>query len=197
MMISGIILAAGMSTRMGEPKALLDWGGQPLICYQVRQLQEAGVDEVIVVLGYRADDVQRQMRQLKCRVMLNPRYQMGRAASLRIGAKAANRDADAILILNVDSPRPAAFLKSLIEAHKPDSVITRPVFQGRHGHPIVVNGGLRPELLAVEDNSGGLRAVVEAHRSEINDLPSDASCEVEFNTPEEYEAARRFFGVLV
>ncbi|MYK25863.1 MAG: NTP transferase domain-containing protein, partial [Dehalococcoidia bacterium] len=50
-MISSILLAAGMSTRMGQPKALLDWGGEPLICYQIRQLQEAGVDEVVVVLG--------------------------------------------------------------------------------------------------------------------------------------------------
>ena len=50
-MISSILLAAGMSTRMGEPKALLDWGGEPLIRYQIRQIQEAGVDEVALVLG--------------------------------------------------------------------------------------------------------------------------------------------------
>ncbi|MBK7725004.1 MAG: NTP transferase domain-containing protein [Dehalococcoidia bacterium] len=59
-MISGIILAAGTSTRMGRPKALLDWGGQPLVCYQVRQLQEAGCDEVIVVLGHKADNISRR-----------------------------------------------------------------------------------------------------------------------------------------
>ncbi len=196
-MISSIVLAAGMSTRMGEPKALLDWGGEPLICYQVRQLLDAGVDEVIVVLGHRADDISRQMRHLKCRIMLNPRYHMGRATSLRIGARAVNRDASAILIENVDAPRSAEFLRPLLAAHVADGVITRPVFDGRHGHPVVVNGNLRDELLKVDDETGGLRSVIEAHRGEIVDVPSDASCEVDFNTPQEYEAARRYFGIPV
>jgi len=182
---------------MGQPKALLDWDGEPLICYQVRQLLEAGVDEVVVVLGHRADDISRQMRHLKCRIMLNPRYHMGRATSLRIGARAVNRDASAILIENVDSPRPAAFLKSLLAAHGTDGVITRPVFDGRHGHPIVVSGKLRDEVLRVEDATGGLQSVVDAHRADIVDVPSDASCEIDFNTPEEYEAARRYFGIPV
>src|SRR5437660_3614492 len=101
-MISSIVLAAGMSNRMGEPKALLDWGGEELVNWQVRQLKEAGVDEVIVVIGHMADPIRRRMKRADCRVMLNPRYQMGRAGSLRIGAKAVNRDTEAILIINVD-----------------------------------------------------------------------------------------------
>src|SRR5688572_3577180 len=95
LVISSIVLAAGQSTRMGQPKALLDWGGEPLIAYQVKQLKEAGVDEVVVVLGYRSDDIHRKIGSLPCRVMLNARYQMGKANSLRIGAKAVDRDADA------------------------------------------------------------------------------------------------------
>ena len=111
---------------MGQTKALLDWGGEPLVCYQVRQMEEAGCDEVIVVLGHRADDVSRQMRTLTCRTMLNPRYQHGRAGSVRIGAKAVNRDTDAIVVADIDSPRPASFLKALIEGHRSESAITRP-----------------------------------------------------------------------
>ncbi|MEO6397075.1 MAG: NTP transferase domain-containing protein, partial [Tepidiformaceae bacterium] len=63
-MLSSIVLAAGFSSRMGEPKALLDWGGEPLLAYHVRQLREAGADEVIVVLGHRGDEIQRGMRGL-------------------------------------------------------------------------------------------------------------------------------------
>lgn len=182
---------------MGQPKALLDWGGEPLICYQVRQLLEAGVDEVVVVLGHQADDISRQMRHLKCRVMVNPRFHVGRATSLRIGAKAVNRDANAILVANVDSPRSAEFLRALLAAHGTDGVITRPTFDGRHGHPIVVSGKLREEMLEVSDETGGLRAVIEAHCGEIVDMPSDSSCEIDFNTPDEYQAARRHFGIPV
>jgi molybdenum cofactor cytidylyltransferase len=193
--ISGILLAAGMSTRMGETKALLDWGGEPLVCYQVRQLQEAGCDEVIVVLGHRADDVSRQMKTLKCRTMLNARYQHGRAGSLRIGAKAANRDADAIVIADIDSPRSAAFLRKLIEGHKPESAFTRPVHNGARGHPIVVAGRLREELMAVTDETEGLHAVLRSHAAESGDVDAGEMLDLGFNTPEEYRAARQRFGL--
>jgi CTP:molybdopterin cytidylyltransferase MocA len=106
-----------MSTRMGETKAL-PTGAAALICYQVKQLIEAGVDEVIVVLGYRGDAVHRALKRLPCRVMLNPRFHTGRAGSLRIGAKAVNREADAIVVSNVDQPRPASLIKELIAAHE-------------------------------------------------------------------------------
>ena len=194
-MISGIILAAGMSTRMGEPKALLDWGGEPLVIYQVRQLQEAGCDEVIVVLGHRADEVSRQMRALTCRTMLNPRYQHGRAGSVRIGAKAANRDADAILVADIDSPRPAEFLRTVIAGHRPESAITRPAWNGIHGHPIVVAGRLREELMAVNDESEGLLAVLRNHASEIGEVDAGELLDLGFNTPDEYQSARRRFGL--
>jgi len=193
--ISGIILAAGMSTRMGRPKALLDWGGEPLVCYQVRQLQEAGCDEVIVVLGHKADNISREMRTMKCRTMLNPRYQHGRAGSLRIGAKAVNRDTDAILITDVDTPRPAVFLKALIDAHRPEIAVTRPIHRGSRGHPIVVAGRLREELMAVTDEAEGLHAVLRAHATEVGEVDAGELLDLDFNTPEEYQAALRRYGL--
>ncbi len=184
-----------MSTRMGELKPLLDWDGEPLVCYQVRQLQEAGCDEVIVVLGHKADSVSRQMRALTCRTMLNPRYQHGRAGSVRIGAKAASRDADAILIADIDSPRPASFLKSLIDAHRPENAITRPVHNGMRGHPVIVAGRLREELMNVTDESEGLHAVLRAHASEVGEVDAGDLLDLGFNTPDEYQAARERCGL--
>lgn len=195
-MISSIVLAAGQSSRMNrQPKALLDWGGQPLIRYQVQQLLDAGVDEVIVVLGFRSDEIFRQIKDLPCRVMLNPRYWAGRAASLRIGAKAANRDADAIVICNVDQPRPADIIRKLIEAHKPEMAATRPSFNGVHGHPIVVSGKLREELMTADDESEGLRGVLERHRGNIAEVEMDAICGIDVNTQEDYEKALQAFGL--
>jgi len=178
-----------------QPKALLDWGGQPLIRYQVQQLLDAGVDEVIVVLGFRSDEIFRQIKDLPCRVMLNPRYWAGRAASLRIGAKAANRDADAIVICNVDQPRPADIIRKLIEAHKPEMAATRPSFNGVHGHPIVVSGKLREELMTADDESEGLRGVLERHRGNIAEVEMDAICGIDVNTQEDYEKALQAFGL--
>lgn len=193
--ISAILLAAGMSTRMGETKALLDWDGEPLVCYQVRQLKEAGCDEVIVVLGHKADSVSRRMKALDCRTMLNPRYQHGRAGSLRIGAKAVSRDADAIVIADIDSPRPASFLRTLIAGHRPESAITRPVHNGSRGHPVVASGRLREELMGVTDETEGLHAVLRAHASEVGEVDAGDLLDLGFNTPEEYQAARKRCGL--
>ncbi|GAB4326566.1 MAG: hypothetical protein Kow0010_09680 [Dehalococcoidia bacterium] len=193
-MISAILLAAGSSTRMGMPKALLDWGGQPLVRYQVEQLCEAGVDEVIVVLGYRGDDIRRLLRGLNCRAMLNPRFQLGRAGSLRIGAKATAYNTDAIIVVNVDQPRPAAFYRDLIAAHRPGAAATRPTANGRHGHPVIVSGSLRTELLEASDADEGLRGILARHAGEVVDIPADEVCLLDINTPEEYTAAHEALG---
>ncbi|GIW13366.1 MAG: hypothetical protein KatS3mg062_0805 [Tepidiforma sp.] len=193
-MNSAIILAAGISQRMGTLKPLLDWGGQPLVRYEVEQAWNAGADEVIVVLGFRADDVSRQLRGIRCRLMFNPRYQLGRAGSLRIGAKAASRDADRILVQDVDQPRPPAFLRTLYEALGPADDYAVPVRNGKHGHPVVVAGRLREELMHADDAAEGLRGILRAHADRHTEVDAGDLLDLTFNTPEEYEAARsRYF----
>lgn len=179
---------------MGQPKPLLRWGDESLIRYQVHQLQDAGVDEIIVVLGYRADDIHREIRDLPCRVVVNARYFSGRATSLRLGAKAVSRDTSAIVIVNVDQPRPAAVLREIIAAHDGSHVATRPAVDGRHGHPVVVAGSLREELMAARDEDDGLRGVLNNHAEEILDVPANGVTTLDMNTPEEYQAALRTFG---
>ncbi len=193
-MISGLILAAGMSTRMGSPKPLLDWGGESLIAYQVKQLVAGGCDEVVVVLGHAADRVHRTISHLPCRVMLNPRYHVGRSGSLRIGAKAVDREADPILVIGVDQPRPAAFLSRLLKAHHSPAVATRPTVNGSHGHPIVVAGGLRESMMTVPDDQEGIRAILRSENGKIVDLECDDTCLVDINTPSDYEEAKRRLG---
>lgn len=199
-MLSSIVLAAGFSTRMGRPKALLNWGGEPLIAYHVRQLRDAGADEVIIVLGHRGDEIQRGMRGLglDCRVMLNPRYHVGRASSLRLGAKAVSRDADAIIVASIDQPRPAEFLRTLTAARRPGSAGVRPVHNGHHGHPVILAGSLREELMAVTEETGGLRAVVRAHANELDEVTEpDDLLGLDINTPDDYQAALRRFGLAL
>jgi CTP:molybdopterin cytidylyltransferase MocA len=127
--------------------------------------------------------------------MINARYQMGRAGSLRIGAKAANRDADMILVTNIDQPRPAEFLKTLIQAFNPEHAGVRPVHQGHHGHPVVLSGRLREELMNVADDSEGLLAVIRAHASQLDEVETDDLLALDINTPADYEAARQRFGL--
>lgn len=194
-MISSIVLAAGSSTRMGAPKAMLDWDGEALIAYQVHRLKDAGADEVIVVLGYKANEIHRMLGKLPCRVMVNPRFHGGRAGSLRIGAKAVDRDADAIIVANVDQPRTASFYAELIAQHQPESAATLPSHEGRHGHPVIVAGRLREELMAATDTEEGLKGVLRNHQGELREYEAGDLALLDINTPDEYEQARKRFSL--
>jgi len=196
-MISSIVLAAGVSSRMGRPKALLDWGGKPLVVHQVEQLREAGVDEVIVVLGHRTDEIRRRLKDADCRVMSNPAYHAGRARSLQLGARAVNRDADAIVVVNVDQPRPASFYRDLIAAHQPEAAATRPEFDGHHGHPVIVAGRLRSEMMAATEEKQGLAGVLREHLGELASFPSTDLCLLDVNTPDDYARAIERFDLKV
>ncbi len=202
-MTAAILLAAGESTRMGRPKALLPWGGATLIEYQVQQLSEAGVGEIVVVLGHAADEIRPQVRPSTGsgwgpRTIVNLHYREGRATSLRAGAGALPDDAHPIIVLNVDQPRPAELLRSLLAAHEAGtSLISRPAFEGQHGHPPVLDGVLLDELRAVEEESLGLRGVMTAHANDVANVDlGDERVLVSFNTPEEYADALARFGRL-
>lgn len=192
---AAILLAAGESTRMGRPKALLPWAGTTLIEYQVGQLREAGVSRVVVVLGHEAEAVRPQV-PAEAQVVVNERYAEGRASSLRTGAKALPDGADPIVVLGVDQPRPAALMRELLEAHgERGAAITVPVVEGRRGHPSVVAGTLLGELRRAEEASQGLRGVIASHEEEVVEVAVErAEARLDLNTPEEYEAARARFG---
>ncbi len=180
---------------MGDAKALLPWGDATLIEYQVQQLRVGGVDEIVVVLGHAADEIRERVPDT-ARVVVNLHFQEGRATSLRAGAAALPDDANPIVVLNVPQPRPSDLMSRLIEAHIANgALISRPVFGKEHGHPIVLAGSLLEELRSVEEESQGLLGVVNAHRSEMQDVElEDERVLVGFNTPQEYEKALAEFG---
>jgi molybdenum cofactor cytidylyltransferase len=189
--VVALLLAAGESSRMGRPKPLLPWHGEPLIAYQVRQLRCAGAADVVAVLGHEAETAGPLVEAAGVRVVLNPRYKEGRASSLRAGAAALPDATDAVIILGVDQPRPAAVIRAVLEAHlTAGSLITTPLYHGRGGHPVVLSGALLPELRAVTEAAEGLRAVVRRHAAARLRVPvEDPIVLVEFNTPAEYAAA--------
>jgi molybdenum cofactor cytidylyltransferase len=201
MSIYAILMAGGESTRMGAPKPLLEWSeaatpGRTLIEYQLQQLQLAGVDRTVVVLGHRADDVRPFVRRAGALAVINELYTEGRASSVRVGAAALGEDTEAVLLLNVDQPRPHTVIARLLEVHRRDkNQITVPVFEGKRGHPIVVAGSLLPELRQVREATQGLRAVIQRHESEVVEVSFDTSVVLlDINLPEEYAQARaRYF----
>ncbi|MFN8557046.1 MAG: nucleotidyltransferase family protein [Dehalococcoidia bacterium] len=188
-----MLLAAGLSTRMGSPKPLLPWDGRPLLAYQIAQLHEAGIDDVVVVTGHAGAAVAAVARAAGARVAHNPAYAEGRAGSVRVGAQAVANGRD-VLVLNVDQPRTASLIATVAGARA--GAITVPLFEGRRGHPAVFAARLLPELRAVSDASEGLRAVMRAHAAEVTLVPvTDDRALLDLNTPEAYARALRRFAI--
>ena len=188
-----ILLAAGESSRMGQLKALLPWRGQTLLEHQVSALREGGVDRVVVVLGHRAVDL-RPLLQGKEGVSwtLNPHYRQGKTTSIKAGLSALDCAAlDVILLLNVDQPRDAADVARILEVHRTHSyAITVPEYRGKGGHPIGLSPVLLPELLEIEEETQGIKAVVLRHSESVNRTPLDnPGILLDLNTPEQYQAA--------
>lgn len=190
--VAAVLLAGGESTRMGTPKPLLEWGGQTLIEYQLAQLAEIPASPIVVVLGHRAHEVLPYVHRAGAQAIVNELYAEGRASSVRVAAAALPDDTQAIVILNVDQPRPASVAKRLVEEHfRRSSLITVPVHQGERGHPLILSGSLLPELRQVREATQGLRAVIQRHERRITEIEFPSSVVLlDMNRPEEYEKAR-------
>lgn len=196
MTVAAILLAGGESTRMGTPKPLLEWGGYTLIEYQLAQLKGPPIDRVVVVLGHRADEVRPYVQRAGAQALINELYAQGRASSLRVGAAALVDDTEAVLVLNVDQPRPHWVIARLVEEHRRGgALITVPAYRGRRGHPPVLAGSLLPELRSVREETMGLRAVVQRHQGELREVPFPSPVVLlDINQPQEYQRARaRYF----
>ncbi len=194
MTIAAILLAGGASSRMGTAKPLLEWGGNTLIEYQLAQLKEPPVNRLVVVLGHRADEVLPYVRRSgpDVVVVINELYAEGRASSLRLGAAALPDDTTAVLVLSVDQPRPHDVIARLVDAHRHSgSLITMPTYDEKRGHPPLLDGSLLPELREVNEATLGLRAVIERHAADVNELPFETSAVLlDLNRPQEYQKAR-------
>lgn len=190
-----ILLAGGESSRMGTPKPLLDWGGSTLIEYQLSQLREAGADRLIVVLGHRAEELLPYVHRAGAQAIINELYAEGRASSVRVAVGALPENADALVVLNVDQPRPARGTRRLLaEHHRNRALITVPTFEGKRGHPVIFDARLAPELREVREATEGMRAVMQAHEQKVREVPFDTPVVVlDMNLPEEYEKAKETY----
>jgi molybdenum cofactor cytidylyltransferase len=181
---------------MGSPKPLLDWGGETLIEYQVRQLAEAETEPLVVVLGHEADRI---APLINAQVVVNERYADGRASSVRVGAEALPDDVASVVVLSVDEPRPSYVLRRLIDEHAAQgALITLPTHDGVRGHPPVFDGSLLRELRCVDEETEGMRAIVSRHEAEVFEVEFDSLVVLTgMNTPAEYEHAKRYFEKVV
>ncbi len=154
---------------MGAFKPLLPFGNKTVIECCIDSLREAGVQTIVVVLGHRADDLRAKLTGVSFAVNPDPDSEMG--ASIALGVRELPDDAQATLIALADYPGvPAAVVSTIIEEWTRGARIVIPTWQGRGGHPVLIDLSLKPELLTLPA-SGGLRALFDSHRQAVRRLP--------------------------
>lgn len=195
-MIGSIILAAGKSARMGNPKPLLPWNGEALINYQINSLSQSGASEIIVVLGYKSTLISRHiLTSIPTKTVINHRYSQGKTTSIRAGLRAASNGISEMFLIGVDQPRSPELLNYLMREHlKSGALITQPIFHEKGGHPLIINSKLFSELSTLDENKLGVREVIKNHVSELNQvIVEDESVILDLNTPAEVAKARTIF----
>ena len=188
-MISAILLAAGESRRMGSAKALLHYQGQTFIARICNAFLTAGVDELIVVLGARADELRHALpAHHKLRSVVNPRYSLGQLSSLMVGVGALSSESEATLVNLVDHPlievkTIQALMTSFRAAPLPILIAS---YQGKRGHPVLFSSQVYGEILAAPLDQGA-KVVVRKDPTRVREIPlEDPGILADIDTPEDY-----------
>jgi molybdenum cofactor cytidylyltransferase len=195
-MIAAVILAAGESRRMGRPKMLLPWGNGTVLGQVISTYQEAGLDDILVVIGGESERIGDIVKQHRARTVFNEQFSSGEMlSSLQCGLRSLSTDqteVEAALIGLGDQPQvQARCVRQICEIFrtKPARLIV-PSFEMRRGHPWLVERSLWSELLALMPPQSP-RDFLNLHAAEILYVEMDtASILADLDTPQDYQNAR-------
>jgi len=196
-MIAAVVLAAGESSRMGRPKALLPIDGVRFIEKIVSSFQSTKVGKILVVLGHKAEEMRQKIADLPVLIVVNNEYKKGQLSSLVAAIRdiqsrqsSAELDGilDGILVHLVDHPYVNPILVDVMidRFYESKKLIVVPRYHGRRGHPVIFSRSLFSELLNAALDQGA-KAVVHAHQKDTLEIDTeDEGVTIDIDTPEEY-----------
>jgi molybdenum cofactor cytidylyltransferase len=192
--IAAVVLAAGQSKRMGSPKLVLPWGQDTVIGKVVRTLQEAGLDDIVVVTGSANSLIENALHNFNVQTIHNQDFVDGEMlASCKVGFEALDAQVEAALVVLGDQPQiEAGVVKSILRLYansKP--VLVVPSYQMHRGHPWLVARKLWPAVLALQPNES-LRDFLAQQAAQITYLPVESSSILQdLDTPADYDRYSR------
>jgi CTP:molybdopterin cytidylyltransferase MocA len=153
---------------MGAFKPLLPFGDQTVIESCVGNLREGGVEWVVVVVGYRGDEIRERLAHLPVLFAVNPDPKSEMSASIARGMGRVPSGAEAVFVALGDQPAVSPeVIRLLIDQRKKTGArLLVPEYEGRGGHPVLLDRSFRHQLLNL-DPQGGLRALLDEHRDEV------------------------------
>ena len=188
--VTAIILAGGYSSRMGAFKPLLKLGSITAAEHAVRSFKQAGIQDVRMVVGYRADEIANAVGKLGVRVVFNPAYDKGMFSSVQTGAGSLEPGIQAFYLLPVDYPLVmASTVSQLLCFYRAHSYsIVYPTYQGCRGHPPLISTRYLPSIIRHGNKQGGMRELLKCFDQGSFDLEvDDEAVLLDMDTPDDYQ----------
>jgi molybdenum cofactor cytidylyltransferase len=190
--IAGIILAAGTSSRYGQPKQLLPWGQTNVLNATVRTALLAGLDPVIVVLGAFESQIAATLSYENVQIVSNPDWQTGQSSSLKAGVNALLDDCDGALFLLADQPQLSVHLvDALLGEAESGAVAVAPLIDGQRANPVYFSRAAFQLLKSITGDQGG-RAVMREVNVKCVEWYDEMQAR-DIDEPEDYLALKRFY----
>jgi CTP:molybdopterin cytidylyltransferase MocA len=169
--VAAILLAAGRSRRMRAFKPLLPFGPQTVIEGSIANLRASGVTEILIVVGYRGDEIREKLGTAGISFVSNPDPDTTMGVSIALGVEQVGEQFGAVLIAPADHPAiPPGTIKAIVNEWERGASLVQPEYEGHGGHPVLVDRKYFDELLHL-DLDRGLRGFFERHRTESCRLP--------------------------
>ena len=190
-MIAAIVLAAGLSRRMGQAKLLMPVGGRAIIRYVVESVLAGGVDSVWVVTGPDVEPIEAALAGFEVQIVVNPAPEEGQAGSVRTGIAALPPSVDAVLIALGDQPLLApAIIPALLAARRTSpKLIVAPRYRDGQGNPVLFKREIFPELLRLTGDQGA-RPIIQKEPARVEWVELDLPMPPDVDTPDDYERIR-------
>ena len=193
--LAAIVLAAGYSSRMGLLKPLLPLAGAAAVERCIALFRDAGIDEVIVVLGNRAEELRPLAKRYGAHCAYNARFDEGMYSSVVAGAKALPANASGAFVLPADVPLVREITVRQLAAaflNRPGGILY-PVFDQRRGHPPLIARSILNEVAS--GAPGPLCALLNIHEQNAREVPvADEAIHLDMDTPEDFETVRALAG---
>ena len=190
-MIAAVVLAAGLSRRMGQAKLLMPVGGRAIVRYVVESVLAGGVDLVWVVTGPDVEPIAAALSGLEVQIAVNPAPEEGQAGSLRAGIAALPASVDAVLVALGDQPSLApSIIPALLAARRTTpKLIVAPRYRDGQGNPVLFKREIFPELLRLTGDQGA-RPIIQKEPARVEWVELDLPMPPDVDTPDDYEKIR-------
>lgn len=190
-LIAAVVLAAGVSSRMGKPKQTVPLNGVPMLEMVLEILHKSNVGRIVVVLGANAAEVRKRIGFADETVVVNPRFAEGMSGSLKLGLRHVGRGADAAIVALGDQPFVLPLtIDALVAAYEESgALIVIPTYHGVRGNPVLFDKSVFPQIARIRGDMGA-KSVVQENAADVLevDVP-DEGVLVDIDTPS--DLARR------